>query len=70
LELLWAKTDFLEINREICELACVVAPRSRLRSLDALHLATYHRALKADPGLELLSFDRRLLAAAGVALED
>jgi predicted nucleic acid-binding protein len=65
LENIWSKVDFLEMSREICDHASQVAPRARLRSLDAIHLATYQRALRVEPTLELLSFDRRLLTAIG-----
>lgn len=57
----WACFTFLEITREICDLAGQIAPGSRLRSLDAIHLATY-RILKAvHPELKMLAFDERLL---------
>jgi hypothetical protein len=56
-----AAITFLEITREACDLAGTLAPDSRLRSLDAIHLATY-RTLKAiQPDLEMLTFDERIL---------
>jgi predicted nucleic acid-binding protein len=57
---LWPKLDFIEITREICDLAGRIAPRSRLRSLDAIHLATYFRVKELDPEIELLTFDERI----------
>ena len=57
---LWPKMDFIEVTREICDLAGRIAPRSRLRSLDAIHLATYFRVKELDPDIELLTFDQRI----------
>ena len=57
---LWPKMDFIEVTREICDLAGRIAPRSRLRSLDAIHLATYFRVKELDPDIELLTFDQRM----------
>lgn len=57
---LWPRLDFIEVTREICDLAGRIAPRSRLRSLDAIHLATYFRVKELDPGIELLTFDQRI----------
>jgi predicted nucleic acid-binding protein len=61
LETLWARIDSLDVSGEICDLAGRVAPGSRLRTLDAIHLATFRIARKLDPNLEILSFDQRLL---------
>jgi predicted nucleic acid-binding protein len=55
--------DVMEMTREICEAAGRVAPRSRLRSLDAIHLATFQRLRLLAPDAILLSFDERLLSA-------
>jgi predicted nucleic acid-binding protein len=57
---LWPRLDFIELTREICDLAGRIAPRSRLRSLDAIHLATYFRVKELDPEIELLTFDERI----------
>lgn len=57
---LWPKMDFIEVTREICDLAGRIAPRSRLRSLDAIHLATYFRVKELDPDIELVTFDERI----------
>jgi predicted nucleic acid-binding protein len=64
LNLFWPKVDFIEISREICEAAGRIAPASRLRTPDAIHLATFHRVRELAPHLELLSFDERILEAA------
>jgi predicted nucleic acid-binding protein len=61
---LWPVVDFFEMTAEICELAGRIAPRCGLRSLDAIHVATFHRVQQLEPGIELLSFDDRVLAAA------
>jgi predicted nucleic acid-binding protein len=60
LKRLWPKIDFIEVSRDICDLAGRLAPRSRLRSLDAIHLATYFRAKELDPSIEILTFDDRI----------
>ena len=33
---------------------------SRLRTLDAIHLATYYRVKELDPMIEMLTFDERI----------
>ena len=60
----WSRCHVWEITRSICDLAERVAPRTALRSLDALHLATYLVARRRFPGLELLTADERLRQAA------
>jgi predicted nucleic acid-binding protein len=60
LRLFWPKVDFIEITREICDRAGRIAPGSRLRTLDAIHLATYYRVKELDPMIELLTFDERI----------
>ncbi len=60
LKLFWPKVDFIEMTREICDLAGRIAPRSRLRTLDAIHLATYSRVRELDPKIEILTFDERI----------
>jgi predicted nucleic acid-binding protein len=47
----------------VCRLAAEVAPGQRLRTLDALHLATYVLARERIAGLELLTADERLREA-------
>lgn len=59
---LWARVTFIDITTEICDLAGRIAPRSRLRSLDAIHLATFRTLKRVDPALEILTYDTRLLA--------
>jgi predicted nucleic acid-binding protein len=58
---LWSRMDMLEISEEICGLAGRVAPSSRLRTLDAIHLATYYQLRRVEPGLRMLTFDERLV---------
>lgn len=55
-----------ELNRAVCDLVRVIAPMAALRTLDALHLATFHLARQRLDGLELLTTDERLLAAINV----
>ena len=64
LERLWQRCDIWELTRSVCELAAEVAPEHRLRTLDALHLATFTLARRRIAGLELLTSDERLRAAA------
>lgn len=61
---LWRHCEIWELSREVCELAEVVAPRHLLRSLDALHLATYLLARRELGEVELLTADGRLREAA------
>ncbi|MFO0984246.1 MAG: type II toxin-antitoxin system VapC family toxin [Planctomycetota bacterium] len=60
---LWPSIDFMEMTHEVCALAGRIAPRSRLRALDAIHLATFEIARRLDPSLEMLTHDERLLRA-------
>lgn len=60
---LWRHCEIWELTPEVCQLAEVVAPASLLRSLDALHLATFSLARREIEGLELLTADERLRTA-------
>lgn len=64
-ELLWGRCEIWELTPSVCDLACRVAPQSNLRTLDALHLATYLLARRRIEALELLTADKRLAEAAG-----
>jgi predicted nucleic acid-binding protein len=66
LALLFDRVEIVEISAEIGDLAERVAPDSALRSLDAIHLASWQLLRRIDPDLELLTTDRRLATAAGV----
>ena len=57
----------MELRPAVCDLASVLAPDRMLRTLDALHLATFLVARRRIEGLELLIADRRLEDAAGSA---
>jgi predicted nucleic acid-binding protein len=61
---LWARCDLWELTEAVCRLACDVAPKAKLRTLDALHLATYLHARERIAGLELLTHDVRMRKAA------
>ena len=65
LDVIWSRCDVWELGREVCELARVIAPATSLRTLDALHLATFQLARRRLDGLELLTVDERLRIAAG-----
>ena len=65
---LWARCAIWELTPGVCDLAAQVAPLQRLRTLDALHLATYVLARRRlGDEVTLLSSDARLLEAAGLA---
>ncbi|MGH7754457.1 MAG: PIN domain-containing protein [Gemmatimonadales bacterium] len=67
LDALWARCDVWELSRGVCDLASEVAPAKLLRTLDALHLATYLLARRRFAGIELETTDERLKDAAGAA---
>lgn len=58
------RCDLWELTRAVCDEAGRVAPRHALRTLDALHLATFVLARRRLDGLELCTADERLRAAA------
>ena len=62
---LWRRCDIWELSQSVCRRAAEVAPGQRLRTLDALHLATYVLARERIAGLELLTTDERLRDAVG-----
>jgi predicted nucleic acid-binding protein len=59
----WARCEILELTAAVCKLACTLAPKKQLRTLDALHLASFLWARHQMDGLELLTADDRLLDA-------
>jgi predicted nucleic acid-binding protein len=63
----WKKCEVWELTREVCDLAEAVAPNHSLRSLDAIHLATFSLARREIAGLSFLTTDRRLEDAASGA---
>ncbi|CAN5754187.1 hypothetical protein BH23GEM9_BH23GEM9_12100 [soil metagenome] len=64
LDAIWARCTVWEMTAAVCDLAATVAPTSPLRTLDALHLATYLLARRRISGnIELLTTDARLAAA-------
>ena len=68
LEQLWARCTLWEVTRAICDRASVVAPTTGLRTLDALHLATFLEARRRlGPHVELVSADERMIRALGGA---
>jgi predicted nucleic acid-binding protein len=67
LDALWARCELWELSPAVCDLASVLAPDRMLRTLDALHLATFLVARRRIEGLELLTADRRLEEAASSA---
>ncbi len=62
----WARCELWELTPSVCEMARQVAPGKSLRTLDALHLATFVLARERIEGLELVTVDDRLQEALGV----
>jgi predicted nucleic acid-binding protein len=58
----WSRCELWELTPSVCEMARQVAPGT-LRTLDALHLATFLLAREKIEGLELITVDARLQAA-------
>ena len=59
----WTRCELWELTASVCERARQVAPGKSLRTLDALHLATFVLARERIEGLELVTVDERLQAA-------
>ncbi|MDP3911346.1 MAG: type II toxin-antitoxin system VapC family toxin [Gemmatimonadales bacterium] len=64
IDALWARCDLWELTPAVCALAGQVAPQRPLRTLDALHLATYLLARRRLGALQILTADERLAEAA------
>lgn len=64
IDALWSRCQIFELTPAVCELARIVAPMRVLRSLDALHLATYLLLRRRIEGVELVTEDARLRDAA------
>ena len=67
LDALWSRCELWELSAAVCELASLLAPDKPLRTLDALHLATFLLARGRIEGLELLTADKPLEDAANSA---
>jgi predicted nucleic acid-binding protein len=61
---LWARCELWELTPAVCEMARQVAPSKPLRTLDALHFATFVLAREKIEDLELVTVDHRLQEAA------
>jgi predicted nucleic acid-binding protein len=61
---LWDRCNLWELTPAVCELAAGIAPDTALRTLDALHLATFVLARHEISDLALLTADHRLAEAA------
>lgn len=64
LEALWSRCEVWELTPAVCDLATHVSPNRPLRTLDALHLATFLMARQRIEGLALSTVDGRLEDAA------
>ena len=64
LDAVWSRCAIWELTAAVCEHAGRVAPERRLRTLDALHLATFLAARRHFEGVTLATADARLAAAA------
>jgi predicted nucleic acid-binding protein len=62
-ESLFRRCEILELSPAVCDLARQVAPRDALRTLDALHAASFLLARRRIASVELLTADERLRAA-------
>lgn len=62
-ESLWSRCQVWELTPAICEAARHVAPGKPLRTLDALHLATFLAVRQAIEGIVMLTVDGRLADA-------
>jgi predicted nucleic acid-binding protein len=67
LDSLWSRCELWELSPSVCNLAALLVPDKALRTLDALHLATFLIARGRIEGLELLTADQRLEDAANSA---
>jgi len=70
LDALWARCTIWELTPAVCDLAAQVAPDRALRTLDALHVATYLLARRRLGDVDLLTADRRVAAAAGLPIDE
>jgi predicted nucleic acid-binding protein len=70
LDALWARCEIWELTPGVCDLAAQIAPDHPLRTLDALHVATYLLARRRLGEVDLLTADRRVADAAGVPLDE
>lgn len=61
----WARCELWELTPSVCERARQIALGKPLRTLDALHLATFVLAREKIEALELVTVDDRLQAALG-----
>jgi predicted nucleic acid-binding protein len=64
---IWARCVIWELTEAVCDLAAQVAPAHRLRTLDALQLATWLTARRSLGDVTLVTADHRLEKAAGIA---
>lgn len=62
---IWARCALWEMTAAICDSAAHVAPLRSLRTLDAIHLATYLQARRQLGDVTLITADQRLEEAAG-----
>ena len=63
LNAVWARCELWELTASVCERARQVAPAKSLRTLDALHLATFVMARERIGDLQLVTADQRLRSA-------
>jgi predicted nucleic acid-binding protein len=69
LDTLWARCEVWELTHAVCDLAAQLAPERALRTLDALHVATYLLARRRLGEVDLLTADRRIAEIAGVPMD-
>ena len=57
---LWARCNIWELTPAVCDLAGMIAPSTSLRTLDALHVATFLLARRQFGDIEMITADARL----------
>lgn len=62
-ESIWVRSEIWELTSNVCNFAARIAPKKALRTIDAIHLATYQLARRRIPDLQMLSADERLTAS-------
>jgi predicted nucleic acid-binding protein len=67
LDQLWSRCEIWALSEGVCDLAGTIVPNQPLRTLDALHLATYLMARRRLGSIDLLTADDRLRRAADSA---
>lgn len=68
IESFWRRCEVFELTSFVCTLAASIAPQHALRTLDALHAATFVVARRRLGDVELVTADERLRRAVETSL--